>query len=96
MAFRAACSSPRPVGGVVALGSGVPPELDRERLWRVPAALLGRGVRDDWYPAAQWAADQARLVGAGVSARSVELDAGHEWTAEFSAAAGAFLGDLRR
>ena len=96
MAFRAACSSPRPVGGLVALGGDVPPELDRERLARVSAALLGRGLHDGWYPAAQWSADEARLRGAGVSTRSVELDAGHEWTLAFSEAAGEFLRDLRR
>jgi hypothetical protein len=81
---------------MVALGGDVPPELDRERLARLSAALLGRGVRDEWYGTAQWTADQARLRGAGVSTSPVEFDAGHEWTPVFSAAAGEFLGHLRR
>jgi predicted esterase len=97
MAFRAACSTAygRRVAAV-ALGGDVPPELDGARLARVGAALVGRGLRDQWYGERQWAADVERLRGAGVEARGVAVDAGHEWTAEFSAAAGTFLQDLGR
>src|SRR5229473_1497765 len=48
MAFRAACSSERRVSGIVAAGGDVPPELGREALARVGAALILRGQRDEW------------------------------------------------
>lgn len=91
MAFRAACSSVRPVGGVIALGGDVPPELDCAALARTRAALVGRGERDEWYATDLFAADAVRLREAGVELSAVIVDAGHEWTAEFSAQAGAFL-----
>jgi predicted esterase len=91
MAFRAACSAPHPVAGVVALGGDLPPELDGARLAHVRAALVGRGLSDEWYGEPQWIADLARLRSAGVEARAAALDAGHVWTAAFSAEAGAFL-----
>jgi predicted esterase len=91
MAFRAACLSPRRVSGVIALGGDVPPELDRQRLARVPAALVGRGDRDEWYTAAKWEADAIRLRAAGVDLRACGFAAGHQWTPAFSAAAALFL-----
>jgi len=91
MAFRAACSSLRPVSGVIALGGDVPPELDGAALARTRAALLGRGQRDEWYSADLLAKDAVRLRESGVDARTVALDGGHEWTPAFSAEAGEFL-----
>jgi predicted esterase len=91
MAFRAACAAARPVSGIVSLGGDVPPELGRDGLARIPAALLGRGIRDDWYTAEKRDSDVERLREAGVRVETVDLDADHEWTAEFSAAAGRFL-----
>ena len=91
MAFRAACSSLRPVSGVIALGGDVPPELDGAALARTRTALLGRGQRDEWYSADLFAKDAVRLRESGVDARTVALDGGHEWTPAFSAEAGAFL-----
>jgi predicted esterase len=91
MAFRAACSAPRSVNGIIALGGDVPPELDRAALTRTRAALVGRGQRDDWYTAELFAADAIRLREACVDVSSVVLDAGHEWTPEFSSKAGEFL-----
>ena len=91
MAFRAACSSPRPVSGVIALGGDVPPELESASLARTRTALLGRGHRDEWYSADLFAADEARLRQAGVEVGTVVLDGGHEWTPAFSAEAGRFL-----
>jgi predicted esterase len=96
MAFRAACESPRPPAGIVSLGGDVPPELDRAALGRIPAALLGRGVRDEWYTSEKFAADEARLRTAGVDVTRITVDAAHEWTPEFSAAAAAFLTRMRR
>jgi (2Fe-2S) ferredoxin/predicted esterase len=95
MAFRAACSSARRVSGVVAVGGDVPPELGRDALARVGAALIVRGQRDEWYPRAAWAADEARLGAAGVDVRAFGFDGGHEWNVEASGAAGAFLQRFR-
>jgi len=91
MAFRAACSSPRPVGGVIALGGDIPPEVDGAALARTRTALLGRGQRDEWYSADLFATDAVRLREAGVDVGTVVLDGGHEWTPAFSEAAAAFL-----
>ncbi len=82
MAYRAAstirCSA------VAALGGDLPPDVDGAKL---PRVLIGRGVRDDWFTAAKAEADRARLGAAEV----VELDAGHEWTAEFRQRVGELL-----
>jgi len=95
MAFRAACSSPVAVGGVIALGGDVPPELDASALGRIPAALMGRGARDEWYTAPALEADVRRLHAAGCAARPFEFDGGHEWTDAFSETAAAYLKDCR-
>ena len=91
VAFRAACSSARPISGVIALGGDVPPEIDGAALARARTALLGRGQHDEWYPPDLFAADEARLREAGVDVGTVVLDGGHEWTPAFSTRAGAFL-----
>jgi predicted esterase len=91
MAFRAAVTLDHPVAGVIACGGDVPPELGATTLARIPAALVGRGVRDDWYTAEKLESDQQRLLAAGVACQSVTLDAGHEWTAEFAAVSARFL-----
>jgi predicted esterase len=96
MAYRAACASARPVSGLMSLGGDVPPELDRAALTRIPAALLGRGSRDEWYSEQKLAADVARLRDAGVQVTVTALDAGHEWTVAFAEAAAQFLRRLRQ
>jgi predicted esterase len=96
MAYRAASGSARAVSGVISLGGDVPPELDRAVLARIPAALVGRGSRDDWYTDQKLGADVARLRDAGVAVTVVTLDAGHEWTDAFSVAASDFLTRVRR
>ena len=60
-------------------------------LARTQTALLGRGLRDEWYSAELFAGDTVRLRGAGVDVKAVLLDAGHEWTPAFGVEAGAFL-----
>jgi predicted esterase len=95
MAFRAACASRARVSGIISLGGDVPPELGHDALGRIPAVLLGRGVRDEWYTAAKHDDDLRRLSEAGVRVESVDLDAGHEWTAEFSASCERFLRRVR-
>ena len=94
MAFRAACASARQVTGVLAVGGDVPPELDRTQLARLKRVLLGRGERDEWYAEAKRAADLTRLNEAGVTVEAPLLDAAHEWSADFSRLAGAFLEKL--
>ena len=100
MAFRAACHQTRHGAtvpgnvGVVAIGGDVPPELDHLALGGISHVLLCRGVRDEWYTDAKWTADTVRLRAAVKGDLAVrELDAAHEWTPEFSAAAGRFLDD---
>jgi predicted esterase len=91
MTFRAAASSTRPVAGVMACGGDVPPELEAASLGHMRAALIGRGLRDEWYTGGQLAADVARLREAGVDVADLEFEGGHEWTASFSEAAATFL-----
>ena len=93
-AFRAAASSPRAVSGVIAAGGDVPPEIDAASLRRIDAALICRGARDDWYTADKFAADEHRMQSAGVRSRSLEVDAGHEWSDAIARAAGEFLSQL--
>jgi predicted esterase len=96
MAYRAACASTRSVSGLISLGGDVPPELDRAALARIPAALIGRGSRDEWYTNQKLEADVARLRDAGVRVTMVPLDAGHEWTDAFARAAAEFLSRVRQ
>jgi len=96
MAYRAACASVRRVSGVITLGGDVPPELDRAALGRIPAVLIGRGSRDEWYTAPKLEQDAQRLREAGVEVSAIPLDAGHEWTTAFADAAGAFIKRLQR
>ena len=95
MAFRAACASTAAVLGVIALGGDVPPELARPALGRIPTVLLGRGLSDDLYPRAQWEADRARLLDAGVDTDGFAFDAGHEWNDTFSRRASECLTRVR-
>jgi predicted esterase len=94
MAFRAAALLDQAVLGVIACGGDVPPELDSKALARIPAVLIGRGVRDEWYTAEKVAADEQRLRSAGVSLRALVLDGGHEWTRPFTDASADFLRSL--
>jgi predicted esterase len=91
MAFRAAAASPIPVVGVLAAGGDVPPELERDALGRVGAALICRGTGDEWYTAAKLADDVRRLGEAGVDTQPLEFEGGHEWSREVGTAAASFL-----
>ena len=91
MACRAACGCPCTVAGLISVGGDVPPELDRGALSRIRVALVCRGSRDEWYSPEKWAADQARLVDAGVDLSAFGFEGGHEWNAEVSAAAAVFV-----
>jgi len=92
--FRTAAGRRSPVGGVIALGGDVPPELDANALSHVRAALIGRGNNDEWYTARKLAADERRLREAGVRVDVFLFDAAHEWTPEFSRAATRFLNSI--
>ena len=94
MAYRAAAALERPVAGLIACGGDVPPELEAKTLQRIPIALLGRGLRDEWYSAEKLASDERRLRDAGVQVQVVTLDAAHEWTTEFDQACARFLRSL--
>ena len=96
MAFRAACSSPRRVAGIVAVGGDIPPELAREALARLHVAMVARGAHDDWYTAEKWTADRTRLQDAGVEVRAVAFDGGHEWHDDVNREAGALLERITR
>jgi predicted esterase len=91
MAFRTAANGDVPVAGVMVCGGDVPPELDAKALSRIPAVLIGRGMRDDWYTAQKLAADEERLRAAKIHVETVVLDAGHEWTMDYANACAHFL-----
>jgi predicted esterase len=94
MAFRAAARGGRPCRGVIALGGDIPPELRADGALRLPAVLLGRGTRDEWYTAEKLATDEAWLRATNTMCRIVAFDGGHEWTDVFRQAAGEFLLDV--
>ena len=91
MAFRAACASAEKVAAVIAVGGDIPPELSDEKLGHLPVALIARGATDEWYTAAKWEADKARLRTAGVEVVAVGFDGGHEWHADVNREAGKLL-----
>jgi predicted esterase len=91
MAFRAAATATRPVGGVIAAGGDVPPEIGPSALARIRRALLCHGRNDLWYTADIFENDQRRLRDAAVDVQMVDFDGGHEWTADVLRAASAFL-----
>ncbi len=91
MAFRAAAHSSGGTPGVIAVGGDVPPELEPDAVMRLAAVLIVRGVSDALYPAEKFAEDQRRLRECSVSVRTVEIDAGHEWSGGVNEAAAEFL-----
>lgn len=90
MAFRAACASPS-AAAVIAIGGDIPPEISDDALRALRGVLIGHGTEDEWYTPAKVAHDADRLRRANAAFETVTLDAPHEWTLQFSAAAGAFL-----
>jgi predicted esterase len=91
MTFRAAAAASPPVDGVIAVGGDIPPELDARALARVPAALVCRGERDEWYTAEKFDHDVRRLREAGAEVRPIVFAGGHEWSDDVIRAAGRFL-----
>ncbi|HET9215694.1 MAG TPA: phospholipase [Terriglobia bacterium] len=91
MAYRVAVILDRPDVGLIACCGDVPPELDNSALSRIPAVLIGRGARDDWYTAEKMGRDEERLRRANVQVESITFDAAHEWSTEFSNACLGFI-----
>jgi predicted esterase len=89
MTFRAAAAGR--VDGVIAVGGDVPPELDAAALAHVPAVLVCRGARDEFYAAATFDSDVRRLREAGAEVRPVLFEGAHEWSDEVVRAASVFL-----
>ena len=86
MAWRAAAALG--CAGLIILGGDIPPELPADG--QLPPALIGRGIRDDWYTDEKLRKDLSFLEGR-CEARTCVFDGGHEWRDEFRAAAGEFL-----
>src|SRR5207249_4126536 len=93
MTFRAATASTRRVGGVIAAGGDIPPEIGPDALAAVRAALVCRGSHDEWYTAQKFNDDLERLRTARVPVQPLEFDKGHEWSEDVVRAASAFLDD---
>ena len=91
MTFRAAAAAAGRVDGVIAVGGDVPPELDAAALAQVPAALVCRGARDEFYAPATFDNDVRRLREAGAEVRPVLFEGAHEWSDEVVRAASVFL-----
>ena len=90
MAYRAAAGSA--ATGLIALGGDAPPEL-RESRPPLPPVLIGRGTREEWYTEEKLQKD-LRFLSTLTTVTTCVYDGGHEWTAEFRAAAGEFLARL--
>ena len=59
-----------------------------------PPVLIGSGRSDAWYTREKMDADLAFLENAGAPVTPLVFDGGHEWTDDFRAKAGRFLGGL--
>ena len=92
MAFRAAAHVR--ADALVVLGADIPPDVAAGTSIPLPPVLYGRGRGDDLYTAEYHERDVAALGRLGVTVESVIFDGGHDWTPEFSAAAGRLLGSL--
>jgi predicted esterase len=91
MAFRAAVNTTRGEAGVIAVGGDIPPELTPAALKRVSAALVVRGISDEWYTKQKFGDDERRLRDCSANVRAIEFPGGHEWSSEVIAAASEFL-----
>jgi predicted esterase len=87
MAYRAAAGWR--ATGLIALGGEIPPELFESSL-SLPPVLIGRGKGEEWYTDEKFQKD-LRFLSERTTVQTCVYQAGHEWTAEFRAAAGAFL-----
>jgi predicted esterase len=91
MAYRAAKLCARTAAGVIAVAGDVPPELfePASRAW--PPIFLAGGLQDPWFTPEKLDTDAARLTQSGATVEICRFAGKHEWTAELSEAAGAWL-----
>jgi predicted esterase len=94
MAWRAAAHL-GPCQGLIILGGDLPRDVAEAPILDLPPTLLGRGERDNLYPAPQLAKDIAVLEGRGIQADVVSFDGGHEWGPGFLSGAAHFLERVR-
>ena len=92
MAFRAAAHVRS--HALIVLGADVPPDVATRTSVPLPPVLYGRGRHDDLYTAESHERDVATLERLGVTVESITFDGGHEWTPDFSSAAGRTLATL--
>jgi hypothetical protein len=91
MAYRVAAARHECVA-VVALAGDLPQDVDPLRLRdRGARVLIGRNAADAWYTAERRAADERRLINAGVTTDNAHLDGRHEWTDVFRTHAARFI-----
>jgi predicted esterase len=93
MAFRAAAFVQRPCDAVIALASDVPPDV-APVAGTLPRTLLGRGDRDEFYPASQAARDLDVLKSAGVTVEEYVFSGGHLFTPAFVDKSAQFVDEL--
>jgi len=80
--------------GLIMLGSDIPPDVKTDDA-QIPAVLLARGTRDEWYTNEKFQADLEFLEPRSRVTRCV-FAGGHEWSDPFREAAGAFLREVER
>lgn len=93
MAYRAAAFVDVPCAGLLILAGDVPPDVAAVAR-RLPAVLLGRGRREEWYTAERAARDVGCLQAAGVPVTEAVFEGAHERTAEFEQRARDFVNRL--
>jgi len=96
MAFRAAVRGRRRAHGIVAVGGDVPPELLADPELRFPRVLVIRGAHDEYFPQQMFDDTVSALRGRGADVTTMIVEGAHDWTADVSVAAGAFLRTLTR
>jgi predicted esterase len=90
MAFRSGTRGRPGAAGIIAVGGDVPPELLADPV-TFPRVLLARGRDDEWYTGQTLEADAAALAARGTDVTPLVYAGGHEWNADVTSAAGAFL-----
>jgi predicted esterase len=90
MVSRAAARVTPRAAGLILLGGDIAPDVKEDASVQLPPVLIGCGVRDTWY-AGRMDKDLTFLQSRAVQHEVVRFDGGHEFNAEFAAAAGAWL-----
>lgn len=91
MASRAAARVMPKAVGLILLGGDIAPDVKQDSSVALPAVLIGCGTRDTWY-ASRMDNDVEYLAARGIPHEIVRFDGGHEFTDEFRATAGRWLG----